>query len=284
MKKLVSLIICLTVFLSLVACGTNEKSQSFDTNGDIHISLPDVGLENVILCEASEREVWLDGSVCGQVFLLGQYKYDDDIMMDHFLAIVTEEKTVCKDLTAYEGQFNFAGNIDICDVDGDSDCEILLQQTVGMTGGNGSYWSRIFDYRDGEIIEIFSSENIFDKYSRNMGFSCTLLKNKEIRIENEFTDYCETFSMSDRPDEYFNWWYKYDGSLAEEEITVDSFYEFVPVDTDFDGVYEIFCRQYTSLIGHSDGIGCTKIVLKYNATTAEFEMIDTSFELYKYEL
>lgn len=283
MKKLVSVVICLTVFLSLVACGTNEKSRSVDINEDIHISLPDVGLENVILCEASKRDVWLDGSVYGQVFLLGQYKNDDNVMMDQFLAIVTEKKTFYKDLTSYEGQFNFAGNIDVCDFDGDGDCEILLQQTVGMTGGAGSYLSRIFDYRNGEILEIFSSDSIFNKYSQNMGFSCTFLRNKEIRIDNEFTNYSETFSMSDRPDEYFKWWYNDDGGVVERELNVDSFYQFMPIDTDFDGVYEVFCRQYTSLINHTDGIGCTKIVLKYNETTAEFEIIDASFELYKYE-
>lgn len=283
MKKLLSVIICLTIFLSLFACDNNEKSPSFDTNGDIHISLPAVGIENVILCEASERGLWLDGSVYGQVFLLGQYNNDDNVMMDHFLVIVTEDKTSCKDLTAYEGQFNFAGNIEVRDFDGDGDCEILLQQTVGMTGGAGSYLSRVFDYRDGEILEIFSSDSIFDKCSQNMGFSCTFLKNKEIRIENEFTDYCATFSMSDRPDEYFKWLYNDDGSVAGCELCVDSFYEFIPIDADLDGVYEVFCRQHTSLIGHSDGIGCTKIVLKYNAIIAEFEIIDASFELYKYE-
>lgn len=283
MKKLVYVIICLTLFLSLLACGANEKSQSSDIKGDIHISLPDVGLENAILCEASGRGVRMDSSVYGQVFLLGKYKNDNNDMMDHFLAIATEEKTFYKDLTAYEGQFNFAGNIDVFDFDGDGDCEILLQQTVGMTGGAGSYLSRIFDYRDGEILEIFSSDSIFNKYSRNMGFSCTLLKNKEIRIDNKFTNYSETFSMSDRPDEYFKWWYNDDGSVVEKELYVDSFYEFMPIDTDFDGVYEVFCRQYTSLIGHSDGVGCTKIVLKYNEITAEFEIIDASFELYKYE-
>ena len=283
MKKLLCVIICFTIFLFLVACGTNEKSQSSDIMGDIHISLPDVGLENAILCEASGRGVRMDSSVYGQVFLLGKYKNDNNDMMDHFLVIVTEDKMLCKDLTAYEGQFNFAGNIDVFDFDGDGDCEILLQQTVGMTGGAGSYLSRIFDYRDGEILEIFSSDSIFNKYSRNMGFSCTLLKNKEIRIDNKFTNYSETFTMSDRPDEYFEWWYNIDGSLGERELNIDSFYEFMPIDTDFDGVYEVFCRQYTSLISHSDGIGCTKIVLGYNATIAEFEIVDASFELYKYE-
>ncbi len=283
MKKLLCVIICFTIFLFLVACGGNEKGTSFDKNGDLHIKLSDIGLENAILCETSERGLLLDVSIYGQVFLLGKYKNDDNVMMDHFLVIVTEDKTLCKDLTAYEGQFNFAGNIDVFDFDGDGDCEILLQQTVGMTGGAGSYLSRIFDYRDGEILEIFSSDSIFNKYSRNMGFSCTLLKNKEIRIDNKFTNYSETFTMSDRPDEYFKWWYNDDGSVVERELCVDSFYEFMPIDTDFDGVYEVFCRQYTSLIGHSDGVGCTKIVLKYNEITAEFEIIDASFELYKYE-
>lgn len=283
MKKLLTILICLMIFLSASAC-SKEDNAPLDESADILISFPDVGLENAILCEATERGIWLDESIYGQIFLLGKYKNDDDnVMMDHFLVIVTKDKTFYKDLTAYDGQINFAGNIEVCDLDGDGNCEVLLQQTIGMTGGAGSYLSRIFDYRDGELIELFSSDDIFDKYSRNMGFSCTLLENKEIKIDNEFTDYSETFSMSDRPDEYFKWWYNVDGGLANKEIMVDSFYEFVPKDTDEDGVFEIFCRQYVSLIGHSDGIGCTKIVLKYNVTTAEFEIFDASFELYKYE-
>lgn len=281
MKKTIAVFMCLIICLFLVACGDNEKGASFDNKGDLHISLSDIELENAILCEASERGLLLDDSVYGQVFLLGKYINDDNVMMDHILLIATEDKTLCKDLTAYEGQFNFAGNIEACDFDGDGDCEILLQQTVGMTGGAGSFLSRIFDYRDGEILEIFSSDSIFDEYAENMGFSCALLENKEIRIDNKITNYSETFSMSDRPDEYFEWWYNIDGSLGERELNIDSFYEFMPIDTNFDGVYEVFCRQYTSLISHADGIGCTKIVLGYNATIAEFEIVDASFELYK---
>lgn len=68
MKRIVSVIICLTIFLSLVSCESGEKSPVLDTNGDVHISLPVVGLENAILCEATERVVWLEGSIYGQVF------------------------------------------------------------------------------------------------------------------------------------------------------------------------------------------------------------------------
>lgn len=290
MKKIVSVIICMTLVLSLAACCSNEETPPSDTKevnhiplsddgpeNEITISLPDFDLDNAILCEASGRYMKLDDSVFGQVFLLGKHYNDDAVIMEYFLAIVTEEKTICEDLNICLGS-----NIDVCDFDGDGDCEVLLQQTVGMTGGAGSYLSRIFDYRDGQILEIFSSDSIFKKYSKNMGFTCTLLTNKEIRIDNEFTNYSETFSMSDRPDEYFKWWYQDDGSIVDRELMVDSFYKFVPIDTDFDGVYEVFCRQYTSLVGHTDGIGSTTIVLKFNSESSEFEIIDAGFELYKY--
>ena len=38
-----------------------------------------------------------------------------------------------------------------------NDKEIVLQETISMSGGAGQYLSRIFDYKNDEIVEIFSS-------------------------------------------------------------------------------------------------------------------------------
>lgn len=278
MKNLLSVFICMLIILSLPPCEQKETAQLLNADNEIRISIFDVGLENVLICDASAREIHLGGEDIGQVFLLGDDHRYTAPMMDHYLAVVIGEKTILKDLVAYEGHFNLAGNMEVCDVDGDH--EILLQQTVGMSGGAGSYLSRVFDYCDGEMLEIFSSDNIFKKYSNNMGFSCTLLENHEFRIDNEITGYSEIFHMENRPEEYFKWWYDVNGKMYQREILVDSFYEFLPIDIDGDRVYEIACRQFVSLIGHSDGIGCAKTVLKYNTATSDFEIIDASFELY----
>lgn len=202
-------------------------------------------------------------------------------MMDQYLVIRLKDKTVLKDLLAYDSHFNLAGNIEVCDFDGDGDCEILLQQTVAMSGGAGGYLSRVFDFKNGEIVEIFSSDDIFKKYPE-MGFSCKLLPDKTICIENTFVGYNETFRLEGRPDTYFEHWVTEDGDMAELPLEADSFYEFTPLDIDHDEIYEIACRQYTWLISHTDGIGTAKTILKFNTKTAEFELIEADFELFEH--
>ncbi len=173
---------------------------------------------------------------------------------------------------------SYDGDITLCDFDGDGDMEILLQETVGITGGYGTYLSRVFDFKNGELVELFSSEeetgDLFDT-----GFSITILENKEFEIKNVFTNDSQVFHLGDRPEEYYGFWYNGDGTPRTQNIMVDSFYEFIPQDVDNDGVYEIKGRQYTSLIGHADGIGVANIVLKYNKEAAKFQVVDASFAL-----
>lgn len=95
-------------------------------------------------------------------------------------AVFDAEKILAKDLSAWEDRSCYDGTFACVDLDGDADKEIVLQENIGMSGGAGQYLSRIFDFKDGEIIEIFSfveNEEIFDT-----GFSLTLLKDKENAI------------------------------------------------------------------------------------------------------
>ncbi len=251
----------------------------FDAGTMMRVSIPEVGLENLFICDASSyTDKRLDGYTSGQVYLLGDERGRGRWMMDHYLLIVINGKMIVKDLTAYDTHFNHGGSIELYDVDGDGDCEILLQQTVGMAGGAGSYLSRIFDYKDGQIIEMFTTDDIVEAYGRNCGFSITLHEGHKFTIKNEISGYSETFLLEDRNEEYFNYWYDKNGQISQREIMVDSYFEFLPADVDGDGVYEIVCRQYTSLIFHNDGIGYAKTVLKYNADTADFEIISAGFD------
>lgn len=281
MKKLLFGTICVLLIFSLSACSGKGDGATFKEDGKLYLSFPDVGLEKVFLCEASETDVLLEKDEYGQIFLLASNKSENSVMMDQYLVIRLKGKTLLKDLLAYDSHFNLAGNIEVCDFDGDGDCEILLQQTVAMSGGAGGYLSRVFDFRNGEIVEIFSSDDIFKKYPE-MGFSCKLLPDKEIYIENKITGYSETFRLEGRPDTYFERWVADDGSMVDLHLEADSFYEFTPLDLDGDGIYEIACRQYTCLIDHTDGIGSAKTVLKFNTETAEFELKKADFELFRY--
>ncbi|MBR5473735.1 MAG: hypothetical protein IKU82_07090, partial [Clostridia bacterium] len=118
-------------------------------------------------------------------------------------------------------------------------------------------------------------------FKYDTGYSIEILKDRKFIINNINTGYSEMFVDKRGDDEYYKfWWYDENGEPTNCEINVDSFYEFIPVDIDNDGIYEISCRQYVSLIGHSDGLGYVKTILKYNNETSQFEIIDTKFEGY----
>ena len=94
--------------------------------------------------------------------------------------VVFDAKKYLQKSVGVGGPVVYDGTFTCVDLDGDEDKEIVSQENIGMSGGAGQYLSRIFDFKDGEIIEIFSfveNEEIFDR-----GFSLTLLKDKENAI------------------------------------------------------------------------------------------------------
>lgn len=256
-----------------------STDTNFNNDNLMSISIPEVGLENVFVDDIAP-EAMVNRGVHAKIYLLSDYRYGGHILADHYLAITISDKIIVKDLSKWEDNMCFSGCIDVCDVDGDFDEEIILQECVGMTGGMGSYLSRVFDFKDGEIIEMFST---YDKNEKDFdtGYSITILKNKKFKIENKYTGYSETFNdVREQPDEYsIYYWYNHEtGEPKDIDLWVDSFYQFSPIDIDQDGVYEILCRQYVCLVDHADGLGTAKTILKYNNTTSQFEIISTEFE------
>ncbi len=291
MKKTIAVVLSVLLLVTFSSCGYEKNTHEyrehqelsssqvvFDSENMLRVSIPEVGLENVFIREASDVEL-IDKKVYGQVYLLADDRFGADCgLSTQYLAVMYGDKLFVEELSKKEDQGSCSGNIELCDINGDGDKEILLHECVGMTGGAGQYLSRIFDFVDNKTVEIFLSGNGLDNF--DTGYSITILKNNKFAISNKYTDYNEEFCLVDRTDEYYkNFWYDENGNPSELEILVDSFYEFHPVDTDEDGVYEIFCRQYVSLIGHSDGIGCAETVLKYNSTTSSFDIISTEFSL-----
>ena len=293
----VSTLVCL-LLISLTACNktpaTQQTEPSVSTQPHPHqeltatqatgrvdataqwISISQIGLENVVLCDASE-EVALQDTVCGQVYLLG-----DDVgikdSMDHYLVAQLGDQLIAKDLLAYEEQINHEGSIDVCDFDGDGDCEILVQQCVGMIGGYGCYLSRVFDIKDDALVEMFHSEpNGFAQDS--FGFAVTLLAENQYKVTHEATGYSETFSLDSGAAKYFS---NCDAD-TELEFVFDSFYEFVPNDIDGDGIAEICCKQYTWYASHVESLGIAETVWKYDQAAGEFRIIRAAFKPFEEE-
>lgn len=250
----------------------------FDVNGMLRFDIPEVGLKDVFIQDFCNWSV-LDSSTDGRVCLLADDRYGGGFMpCDHYLLIVTDRgKMIVKDLSAWENQASYSGRIYLRDFDGDGDDEIALQQTVAMSGGAGQYLSRVFNYSGGEIVEMFTSEGDESLYF-DTGYTATVLKERRLRIDNSFTGFSMTLQYGEDQDEYLNYWfYDENGEPKEPSLWVDSFNEFIPEDRDGDGVYEIHCRQYTSLIGHSDYRGDAVSVLKYNNDSGKFEVIEAGF-------
>jgi hypothetical protein len=240
------------------------------------ISIPQIGLENVVFCDASE-EVALQDNICGQVYLLGDDLGRKD-MMDHYLVVQLGDQLIAKDLLAYEEHFNLEGSVDVGDLDGDGDCEILLQQCVSMSGGYGAFLSRVFDIKDGELVELFYSEP--EELGQNkFGFAVTLLAQQQYKVTHEATGYSETFSLDSGAAKYFS---NCDAD-TELEFEFDSFYEFVPNDIDGDGIAEICCKQYTWYASHADSLGVAETVWKYDQAAGEFRTIRAAFKPFEEE-
>lgn len=293
MKNIRVLSLVLLMFFLLSSCSFNEsenieteyrehqeiKSDIITYNDDemFRISLEEAGLENVLIKKVFSHADLDDSDGYSNVYLLADDRFGERTPCDYYLAIVFDGKVYLKDLAKWENQFSLAATIELHDFDGDGDNEILLQETIDMFGGAGQYLSRVLDFENKEFKEVFSSRE-GDGTKLNTGFSIKILKNNQFKIKNSFTNYSETFSFQNKTEDYLKYLYDEKGEPIEQTILVDSFFEFAPKDID-DGVYEIVCRQYVSLIGHTDHIGNAKTVLKYNNNTDLFEIIDTEFEI-----
>lgn len=251
----------------------SKESAEFNSDFMMRIDLPEVGLENVYIRQVSER-IWLSEDVVGQVYLIGDDRYGGAMSTsDYYLLVTTGDKMYVKDLVHPElSAGSMGGTLYFADLDGDKDEEIILRDLKGSFG-----LAKIYNYNDG-IEEMFSSYDD-DNNKFDTGFSCTILKDNMMRVENSFTGYSTTFEVKRENEEYFTqWWYDEEGNPKDYNLEIDSISDFEPQDTDNDGVSEIVCIQSASLIGQSDYIGDAITVLKYNSEINEFYVSEAYFE------
>lgn len=288
MKSFKFISIILLIFLVFSSCNIskNEKEYqelkinviTYNQEEMFRISLSEAGLEDVFIQHATGFEKIDNESDWCQVFLLGNDRFEQSKPCDYYLAVLCYDKVYLKEAAIC----SLGSGIELCDFDGDGDKEILLQETVGMSGGAGQYSSSVLDFENGEFIEMFSdSVALYNGDNKTTGFSIEILKENKYKIKNSITDYSEIFDFKNKPEKYLNGLYDENGEVIKHEILVDSFFDFIPNDVDNDGVYEIVCRQYVSLIDHSDHLGNAKTILKFNNKTASFEIIDAEFEPYE---
>lgn len=252
----------------------SDTQVYFDAETMLRIDIAKAGLKNVIIRQVS-KQAQLSANKYGRVYLLADDRYDKgNELSDHYLAIVLSDEIILKDILPKENQANYDGSLFLSDLDGDSDDEIVLHELIGGAT-SAVYVSRVFDFKNDEIVEIFCSDYSKDKFY-DTGFSSKLLEDKKIIIENKFTNYKATFSLEGRSDDYYD--ILYDKNFRHAGIMVDTFSKIEPVDIDNDGVYELKCYQYTSLLGHLDYIGTSVSVLKLDKTDKTFKVVKAWFE------
>lgn len=288
MKRIISLflimVVLITVFFAIINANRGiEKHQlltstitAFNPKKSMRISIPEIGLKNVLIRQL-EDNINLTENSFATVYLLADNRYDkNSVVADYYLVLTINGKIIAKDLSVWEDQADLSGTFFCADIDGDDDKEIILQECIGLSGGAGQYLSRVFDFKNDEIVEIFSS-NVKDEMF-DTGFSVCILKNRSLEIKNRYTDYCKKIILSDRTDDYYSIWYENNGEPKNLHLMIDTFYKFEPYDIDNDGAYEIKCCQYTSLYGHSDFIGTAVSFLKYNKEEDSFDIYEAFFE------
>ena len=214
MKKTMVFLIILSVLVAVASCGiqTNDSSslenleeshQNLTATELPHTSnwfqsdLSKVGLKNITIGETAAGHFIANNlTTLRHAYLLCDFaRYrENSVYHDLYLAVETDSKILFKDLSSNNYSGSYGDALYVRDVDGDGIDEIIVQQTVGMTGGAGQYLSRIFKVIDDEIQEIFNSStaNLYDT-----GFSCILKDGFNLEVQNRFTEYSKTLYFGD---------------------------------------------------------------------------------------
>lgn len=276
MRKIFCYITLFCLFLFVIGCSLNKNEfenelisfQIDYTEGWMNSQLDKVGLSNYCLEKTLQGTFVPYSSDKNNLYLFCDYSENHDILYHNSCLVVeTKNKVFFKHLSG-----SYSDELSVADIDGDQVDEIIVQSTVGMSGGAGQYMSRILKISENGLFDIFlsSTSDLFDT-----GFCSKLENNNKIKIKNRFTGYEIAIDIGNK---YFGVFYDEAGSIINSKsILCDSFKAFYPIDVDEDGVFEISCIQYVSLNSHSDYIGDAETVIKFNPESKQFEVIKSAF-------
>ena len=280
MKKKLLLIVLLTLF---VLCGcvnqtpaetTSPKEtqpQTYPTETAVETTYPEM-----LECATAEgfvtRESIDNNTPChiriakqrGDHALTGDFSYVLYVEIDTGTAVLKKELE--SKVSPFPEVSLFLG-----DVDGDGIQEIFIHDNTGGCGGFGLWRTWILKVEDNEIGILFQNYNEFDT-----GFESRFLDGYQLEVKNRLTGYCLVFDVKKGHRNYIDDCKE----LPDGNIDLDPFYVFEPEDTDDDGISEVVCKQYTSIISHVDYTGTACSVLKFNTETLAFEVVNAWYEPY----
>lgn len=269
MKKTCLLgLVLLTLFLGACGANTTQAPQGTTTQPlDEETAAP---LESeMIECSAEEGFVTAESLQTNTPCQVRTAKYlstsqGDGFSYDLYIEVDTPTAQLQKLLVAGVIPEPW-DTIYLADVDGDGTAEILIHENTGGCGGYGLWRTWVLKVENGEIRTLFENYNEFDT-----GFESRYLENAQLEVTNRITGYSLVF---DRKEIYNSY-----PADTDPNMMIDPFYHFVPEDVDADGVYEILCKSYTSILSHSDYTGSACCVLKYDTQTQSFQVADAWYE------
>jgi hypothetical protein len=204
-------------------------------------------------------------------------EFYDKTARKSYLAVELKDKVIIRPFVE-DVEVTYADIIYLRDIDGDKTDDIIMQSTVGMTGGAGQYASQVYRVTEDGIEQVFfnsSKDPYYTNYTGVISSDCKMTIYNPAFLHDVQFDYPnkqlvnELLSENENPNV---------NEVLYADVQVDSDKEFVPVHIYGDGIYEIECEQYTSFFGHTDYVGDLKTVLKYNAETNSFDIVYSWFE------
>ncbi len=292
---LLGIIILLFLLIAIFICKNNDTEKtttqpSATETTTIHtrpemdnISIPNtkkwqteglatLGLTDFKISEATD-------CLPGKVYIIS--KPDVGLFHNFYIALETPEKV----WVTYSGTFLDTESEShyryfLNDVDGEPGEELIVNADTGGNGGYGQYDSSVWKLSNNGVEKIFDACTIVGRF--DTGFESQLKAPFKLVISNRYTGYETTIDYSENT-EYKGTVFDKNGKPMSElfnRASFDSFYTFEPIDIDNDGVFEILCKQYTSLYSHADHIGDAQTILKYDKAEKDFKITDTEFILY----
>ncbi len=212
----------------------------------------------------------------GNVYIISEP--DFGIFSNFYIALETKENVLITYIGTSVDSQSPHNKVSFSDVDGEPGEEIIINADTGGNGGYGQYTSSVWKLSDKGIENIFEACTIVGLF--DTGFESELQEPFKLIISNKYTGYKTTIDYSNKS-EYIGTIFDKNGkplsNSAFTNASFDSFYFFEPIDIDNDGVFEIMCKQYTSLHSHVDHIGDAQTIIKYDKSKKDFKIIDTEF-------
>lgn len=272
MKKFIWIpILCL---LLLFGCTQQVSNESTETTQPVLANTntsPTEKTPGVIECAVTEglvtRESLQRNTPC-QIRLTKQPK-NEEAGYALVIEVATGSAVLKKELDSGVIPRSHESMLYLGDVDGDEIKEILIHHNTGGVGGFGLWQTWVLKIKGNEIHTLFENFNEFDT-----GFESRFLDGYQLEVKNRFTDYSFVFGVKDSHKAYI----ANSQEMPAGNICLDPFYVFEPKDVDDDGICEIVCAQYSSIIGHADYTGTAHSVLKFNTATQLFEVVYAWYE------